>query len=79
MQWIAHYPDVGSDVSLDALRLHNLVADGIADQVCRAAQTQLAHDVFAMSLDRGNADPELVSRFLVAPAFGEQLDNLAFA
>ena len=55
-----------------ALRLNDLVANGVADEIAERTEAQFAHQARAMRFDRLDADAKCRCRFLVAFAFGLQ-------
>src|SRR4249919_2350854 len=61
------------------LGLNDLVPDGVADEVSRRSEVQLAHGRGAMRLNRLDADVERIGHLLVDAALRDQLDHLALA
>src|SRR5208283_5305352 len=57
----------------------DFVADGVEDEFGEGVEIELEHDVGAMSFGGVDADAEEVGDLLVALAFGEELEDLAFA
>ena len=57
----------------------NIVANGVEDEFGEGVQIELDHDVGAMGFRGIDADAEERGNFLIALAFGEKLENLAFA
>src|SRR4051794_30708373 len=55
--------------------LHQLVADGVADQPGGRVEVELAQGQGAMGLDGLGADAEEISDLLVGPAFGNELHD----
>ena len=58
---------------------NDVVADGVHDHLGQRVEVQLKHDVGAVSFGRIDADVEETGDFLVALAFGEELEDLPFA
>ena len=57
----------------------DVVADGVEDEFGEGVEIELEHDVGAMSFGGVDADAEDGGDFLVAFAFGEELEDFAFA
>jgi len=57
----------------------DFVADGVEDEFGEGVEIELEHDVGAMGFGSVDADAEEVGDVLVAFAFGEELEDLAFA
>src|SRR6187200_1207729 len=73
------YPGPGSPGDQGALDRDRAVLDGERDGFELGVDAQLAQDVPDVGLDRLWADEELGGDVVVAHAFGEQLQDLAFA
>ena len=61
-----------NDGDLDAV-LDDAFTDGIAGDAGGVVEVELAHEVFAMLLDRLDADPEIGRDLLVGAALGDEL------
>ena len=55
----------------NALELHNLIANGVANQAAQGMGTELAHDVAAVGFDRVNTEPQGCRDLLVALLLGQ--------
>lgn len=56
-----------------------MVADGVVDQFGEGVEVEFEHDIGAMGFGRVDADAEKIGDFLVGLAFGEELEDFAFA
>jgi hypothetical protein len=59
--------------------LDDFVADGVHNEVGEGMKAELEHDIGAVGFGGVDADVEERGDFLVALAFGEKLENFAFA
>ena len=62
-----------------SLGFDDLVADGVVDEFGEGVEVELEHDVGAMSFGGVDGDAEQGGDFFVGFAFGEELQDFAFA
>jgi len=66
-------------VLLGGSGLDDVVADGVEDELGEGVEIEFEHDVGAVGFGGVDADVEEVGDFLVAFAFGEELEDFTFA
>ncbi len=59
--------------------LSDLVPDGVADDIGSGVEIQLAHKIGAVGIGGFDADAEHLGDFFGSLAFGDELDDFAFA
>jgi len=59
--------------------LDDVVADGVEDELGEGVEIEFEHDVGAVGFGGVDADVEEIGDFLVGLAFGEELEDFAFA
>src|SRR5690349_12541513 len=72
-------PAIAGAIVPIALRLDDIVADGVTNQGRDRVKIQFGHDVGTVSLYSLHADIQQVRDFLVGISFRQELDNLPFS